>query len=199
MQLCAGLATHAWKQGLDSKHACNLLMLMRLAAIPARAAKAGELKAAVSAGKLDAGLVVDDAVGTLKAQAAALKKGASAETAAAVDASVAAFEKKATALKDAVTAGKAEAGAALDAALGSLSASAEELQDVVASAKVDDTVKALTGACGGMMPGCGYECAWHGCHAERQSQTATITHSRQPAFTLASPTLSAHLQARPLS
>ena len=79
------------------------------------------------------------------AQAEGLKKGASAEAVAQIDAAVAGLEKKSKALADAVKAGKADAGTALDEALSSLSSTAGDLQKKVAASGVDDNVKALTG------------------------------------------------------
>ena len=123
------------------------------------AGKADELKAAVNSGKLDASVVVDDAMETFKQKAASLKKGASAEAAAAIDASVAAFEKKAGSLKEAVAAGKADGASALDAALAAVSEGAEQLKGVVATDGVDAAVKALTGVAGRWSDGLGAACS----------------------------------------
>ncbi len=128
----------------DAKHIASLVY-HPLPMLPnAPAAKASELKAAVSAGKMDAGMVMDDAVATFKQKASVLKKGASADAAAAVDKSVAAFEAKANALKGAVAAGKADAASALDAALSGLEQGAEDLKDTLATADVDEAVKGFT-------------------------------------------------------
>ena len=101
----------------------------------------------MAAGKVDAGTVIDDAVGTLKSKAAALKKGADAETAAAIDAALATAEGKAKTLTAALQSGKADASVALDGVVGGLDAAFRDIKEAKTSAGVDGAVKELTGAC----------------------------------------------------
>ena len=104
-----------------------------------------DLKSKVSSGKVSVDAVVEDVLSQLDSNAAALKKGLSADGAAQVDAQVKAAKAKASGLVDAVKSGSADASTALDQVLASVGQAADDIKDVVKVDNVKGAIGKLSG------------------------------------------------------
>jgi hypothetical protein len=104
-----------------------------------------DLKSKVSSGLLPVDAVVEDVLSQLDSNAAALKKGLSADGAAQVDAQVKAAKAKASGLVDAVKSGSADASTALDQVLASVGQAADDIKDAVKVDNVKGAIGKLSG------------------------------------------------------
>ncbi len=99
----------------------------------------------MSSGLLPVDAVVEDVLSQLDSNAAALKKGLSADGAAQVDAQVKAAKAKASGLVDAVKSGSADASTALDQVLASVGQAADDIKDAVKVDNVKGAIGKLSG------------------------------------------------------